>query len=438
MKRVLYRYFPVPVLLLLVNGVFAQDRRVLRELRSDITQLASAAFEGRGYTERGQQRAMKFIERKFSSAGLKPLPLATDSSYRQGFAFPVNTFPDYMYLKVGRKKMIPGADYIIHAKSSTYAASKRRLQIIDFKHAKDSLTWSRIKTDKLQHPSRAYLLKNTDTLYKYQGITRRSLTDSLPKGCYLVGQQSKLIWTVATDTTPSTLFYVADSALPRCKRKITAVVNNKFIREFKSNNVAAFVPGTERPDSFIVFVAHYDHLGIMGKDNIFPGASDNASGTAMLLQLAKYFGAYPQQYSIAFIAFSGEEAGLLGSRHFVNNPLLPLENIRFLVNLDILGDASDGITVVNGTSNPKQLEWLKECNAAKSYFKDIVVKGATSNSDHHYFHERGVPCFFIHSNGGKGYYHDVWDRVGELSLNNIDKVYHLLIDFTRKLQVSAL
>src|SRR5690606_13302928 len=137
--------------------------------------------------------------------------------YRQGFTFPVNTFPDYMYLQVGSKKMIPGADYIIHAKSSKYAASKQRLQIIDFKHAKDSLTWSRIK-DKLQHPSRAYLLKNIDTLYQYRDITRRNLTDSLPKRWYLIAQQSKLIWTVATDTTPYRLFYVAHSALPRCKR----------------------------------------------------------------------------------------------------------------------------------------------------------------------------------------------------------------------------
>ena len=75
----------------------------------------------------------------------------------------------------------------------------------------------------------------------------------------------------------------------------------------------------------------------MGKDTFFPGANDNASGVSMLLNLAKYYKAHPANYSIAFIFFSGEEAGLLGSKYYSEHPIFPLSKIKFLVNLVLLG-----------------------------------------------------------------------------------------------------
>ncbi len=86
----------------------------------------------------------------------------------------------------------------------------------------------------------------------------------------------------------------------------------------------ATIKGTAIPDSFLVFSAHYDHLGQMGKDIYFPGANDNASGTSMLLNLAKYYSQNRPKYSVLFIAFGGEEAGLIGSEYYVKNPLVPL------------------------------------------------------------------------------------------------------------------
>lgn len=190
----------------------------------------------------------------------------------------------------------------------------------------------------------------------------------------------------------------------------------------------AYVPGTVK-DSFIVFTAHYDHLGMMGSTATFPGASDNASGTAMLLYLANYFAAHPQHYSIAFIAFSGEEAGLLGSHYFVEHPMIALDHIKFLTNIDIMGDATDGITVVNATEFPKEFDLLQQINKRKNYLPAIKSRGKAANSDHYFFTEAGVPSFFIYSNGGKGYYHDVFDKSSEVTLENVDMVARLLIDF---------
>ena len=75
----------------------------------------------------------------------------------------------------------------------------------------------------------------------------------------------------------------------------------------------------------------------MGKDTYFPGANDNASGISLLLNLAHYYAANPRPYSIGFICFAGEEAGLIGSKYFTEHPLVPLKNIRFLINTDLAG-----------------------------------------------------------------------------------------------------
>jgi aminopeptidase YwaD len=168
----------------------------------------------------------------------------------------------------------------------------------------------------------------------------------------------------------------------------------------------------------------------MGRNTIFPGAHDNASGTAFMMYMARYFAQHPQRYSIAFIGFSGEEAGLLGSKHYVADPLFPLANIRFLVNLDMTGDATNGITVVNGTENEPEFAIMEEINNRKQYLPKINKREKTANSDHYHFAEKGVPAVFIYGNGTKGFYHDVFDVAKELSLENIDKLAHMLIDFT--------
>ena len=168
---------------------------------------------------------------------------------------------------------------------------------------------------------------------------------------------------------------------------------------------------------------------MMGDSTYFPGASDNASGTAMLLYLAAYFAAHPQHYSILFIAFSGEETGLLGSAFYVAHPVVPLAQIKFLTNVDIMGDATDGVTVVNATEYPNEYKLLNRLNDANHYIPVIKSRGKAANSDHYHFTEAGVPSFFIYSNGGKGYYHDIYDKGAEVTLNNVDGVAKLLIDF---------
>jgi hypothetical protein len=419
-------------LLALAASVAAQDKADMRRLKKNIQTLAGSPLEGRGYTKRGLTKAAQLIADNFRQAGLQPL--GNDTTFMQYFTFPVNTFPGDLYLKIGRQELLPGKDYLVDASSAAFHAENEKIITVKLGKIKKQKDWERLKTKDLAQPNGVYLLQGTDSFCKQMQISKRTLADSLPKACYLIPQPQKLMWRVSQKANKATVFYIADTAMPRAKRKASIQVAQKFEPAVRSRNVAAFIPGTAVPDSFVVFTAHYDHLGKMGSQTIFPGASDNASGTAMLLFLAHYYARHPQHYSMAFIAFGGEEAGLVGSHYFVENPLFPLSAIRFLTNLDIMGDATEGITVVNATEYPQEFAKLQNSNARKNYLPEIRSRGKAANSDHYFFSEKGVPCFFIYSNSGPGYYHDVYDKPATLSLNNIDQVIRLLQDFVQALQ----
>ncbi|MBY0425016.1 MAG: M20/M25/M40 family metallo-hydrolase, partial [Cytophagales bacterium] len=189
------------------------------------------------------------------------------------------------------------------------------------------------------------------------------------------------------------------------------------------------IDGTHQPDSFLVITAHYDHLGRMGPSVYFPGANDNASGIAFLLEMADYFKNNPPKYTVVFIAFAAEEIGLLGSEYFVNHPLIPLENIKFLVNLDLVGTGDDGIQVVNSTIFTKEFAQLKSINDQENYFQTVKTRGKAANSDHYHFSEKGVPSFFIYALGGITAYHDINDTYEKLPLTKFKELFQLTLKF---------
>jgi len=188
----------------------------------------------------------------------------------------------------------------------------------------------------------------------------------------------------------------------------------------------------ENTDSLILITAHFDHLGKVG-NTIFPGASDNASGTAFLLELAKYFSQHKPKYSLVFIGFAAEEAGLVGSKYFVENSLVDLAKIKFLLNFDIMGAGEEGIQIVNSSVFTKEYELLNQINSNKNYLKQIKKRGEACNSDHCPFYEKGVPSFFTYTLGGPGHYHDVYDTAESLNLAEFEDLKKLFIEFIDKI-----
>src|SRR5690606_25798788 len=115
------------------------------------------------------------------------------------------------------------------------------------------------------------------------------------------------------------------------------------------------------------------------------------------------------------------------------NPLIPLNQIRFLWNTDLAGTGDDGITVVNATEFSNEFELLKNINNEQQLLKQINARGKAANSDHYFFTEKGVPSFFFYTLGGSPAYHDVEDVANNISLSEIDDLVQLITRFNEKL-----
>jgi Iap family predicted aminopeptidase len=250
------------------------------------------------------------------------------------------------------------------------------------------------------------------------------------KGIVLL--KEKLTWAVSSHEADLLVIQVLKSRIKVKASTINLNIENKFEKDYQSRNVIAY-KDNGHPESVVVFTAHYDHLGRMGSAAFFPGANDNASGVAMLFDLAQHYQADSIKYDVAFIAFAGEEAGLVGSKYYTENPPFPLKNIKFLVNLDLMGNGEEGITVVNGTLHEKELALITRLNEQNNFVPLVKKRGKAQNSDHYYFTENDVPAFFIYTLGGNKAYHDIYDVSATLEMQKYKEVFQLITSFIKEL-----
>jgi Zn-dependent M28 family amino/carboxypeptidase len=215
--------------------------------------------------------------------------------------------------------------------------------------------------------------------------------------------------------------------------KVRIDIRNTYTENYGTRNIIGYIPGST--EQFIVFTAHYDMLGSFGQGNYFPGASDNGSGTAMVLDLARHFskGKKPY-YSVAFMLFSGEEAGLMGSTHYVNHPLFPLEKIKLVVNLDMVGTGQQGVILFNAPQRPLEAALVQKINEEKQYMIEVEERPAKPNSDHWPFHEKGIPAIFFLTKGRSGGGHNIFDTPDKLPLYGYENLFKLVLDLTGELQ----
>ena len=168
-------------------------------------------------------------------------------------------------------------------------------------------------------------------------------------------------------------------------------------------NLIGYVEGSKNPERFIVMTAHYDHLGIRNGE-IYNGADDNASGTGGLMAAAEWFSKNQPENSIMFIAFDAEEQGLGGARYFVNNPVLPLEQIILNINLDMISTNPVNELYAVGTYHYPFLKPLVE-EATDGASVNVLfghdtpdlppADNWTMSSDHGPFHQMGIPFIYF-------------------------------------------
>ena len=398
----------------------AQD---LAHYKKIVKELSSAKYQGRGYAEDGANKAGKWIAKEFTKVG-------ADEVVCQPFKLNINTFPGKMEMSIDGKKMVPGVDFTLREFNPSIKGEYNLYYIDTLNYDADKI-FADLATSEYEGT-----MVVCDFMFSYKHMADFKKLQS--KECSNVG----LIYTWEAPLK----FYKAYGEVVREKPIIwvkpdfpqgakTVKVNmeNEFLEGYECFNVIAKVEG-KKHDSCYVFTAHYDHLGKLGKKTYYPGAHDNASGTAAIITLAAYYAEHTPEYDMYFIAFSGEDANLRGSEWYAEHPLAPLSEIKYLFNLDMVADNNPNQYCEVSDEGMAGYALFEQINAEKDYFKTLERSELADNSDHYPFAERHVPCIFFMNEHGDAfkYYHTVYDTWKNAIFTNYEPTVNLIKDFIEK------
>lgn len=413
------------ILLILAYNLntFGQDIDYAKDI---IKTLSSEEFGGRGYSDNGNKLAADYIIEEYTKNGL----LSFNKGYSHPFKIEVNTFPGKMKLQINNEVLIPGVDYLVDPTSPTFKGTHSVIAI----NKKDLLDENKLRALINTMAKKVVIIDERQFENKEKEKQANEIVNYLkynPQAtsvATIIITNQKLSWYNATAQLTRPVFTI-NKDIDLANIKNAHIEIDAKITKARTENIIGYIEGTEQPDSFLMITAHYDHLGRMGSETYFPGANDNASGIAMLLNLSKHFKENPHKYSIVFTALSAEEIGLIGAKQFVNDSPLDLNRIKFLINFDLAGTGEDGIKVVNGSIYRDEFDILSKINEDKAYLKSVDIRGEACNSDHCIFYEKGVPCFYIYTLGGISAYHDVNDKPETLPLHEFTNYFNLMTDF---------
>lgn len=386
------------------QGRYNKESHYLDHYKSIIHELSSEQYQGRGYAAGGLVKAGNYIAAEFEKCG-------ADVS-TQTFAIDINTFYGNMEASVDGRPLEPGREFDMREYSPGIHGSFNLYQIDTANY--DS---AKIFAD-LEKPENAGALVVCDFwfTYKHAADFKRLQTEGGAPNAGLLQTWEpplKFYKAYASKVVDKPIVWTTSDVVKGAKT-ITLDVDNTFIKDFESDNVIACVKGA-RHDSCYVFTAHYDHLGNLGKDVWFAGANDNASGTAAIITLAEYYAHHKPEFDMWFVAFSAEDSNLNGSNYFAEHPSMPLDQIKYLINLDMIGDNNPVQYCEISDAGMAAFPLWEKLNADLGCFESLNRGELAANSDHYPFAVRGVPCVFFENEGGDAYkyYHtvdDTWEN----------------------------
>ena len=227
------------------------------------------------------------------------------------------------------------------------------------------------------------------------------------------------------------------------KNQSTENASQTADRPVKLKNVVAMLKG-EGPsaEETIVIGAHYDHLGMKktanGESIIYHGANDNASGVAVMLEAAEILAKHEKKLPrrIVFIAFSGEESGMLGSFHYVNHPVVPLEKTIAMINLDVVGRMQGDMLITIGTCTSPMLAKITDKVTKQHELNLIEMPGVLAGSDHAPFYSCHIPVVFLLTQGGMGDMHRPTDSADKLNYRGMRQIAQITADLATALAQS--
>ena len=389
-----------------------------------IKALSSAKYQGRGYAKDGANKAGKFLQKEFMKAGV-------DVVLVQPFKLDINTFCGQMEMWADGRKLRAGVDFSMREYSPGIHGTFPVYHV-------DTLNFDadRMFAD-LAKPENANCLVACEFWFTYRhkaAFSRLQKAGECTNAGLIYTWESPIKFFKAYGhyVIDKPILWVTPEAIDGVKN-VRAEVDNKFLKDYECFNVIAKVEG-QRHDSCYVFTAHYDHIGNLGRKIFYAGANDNASGTAAIVTLAEHYAKHRPPYDMYFIAFSGEDANLRGSTWYADHPVVPLRQIKYLFNIDMIGDNNPVQYCEVSDEGMRGFSLFEQINDREHYFKSLHRGELAANSDHYPFATRHVHCIFLENEKGDAfqYYHTIFDTYKTVRFDSYEPVFRLVRDFVEQ------
>ncbi|NMC41142.1 MAG: M28 family peptidase [Bacteroidales bacterium] len=441
------------------------------ELRHHIQYLASDRLEGRMTGSAGDSLAAEYIRKILTRYGLKPL---SDDGFQRISVIVSAEAGNGNSLKTGTISFEPGKDFLPASFSSSGTLSAETVFAgYGFSFETDSMKrndygnisvkgkWvmilrgdpepgnpasvyipfagDRHKSLVAREAGAAGVLLVSGEVYDREDVLEPLSGGEPPCGIPVIRIKRNVADSILSSSGTSVALLErtlsSPSAIKSFSTGITVEGSSDIIQQQAiTRNVVMMLPGTDEKlkNEYVVVGAHFDHLGKGGRGSssrrpdtvaVHYGADDNASGTAMMMELAgKFAGEKTNKRSLVFVAFTGEEKGLLGSKYFVDNPPAPLQNINAMVNIDMTGRLKETREMqTGGVGTAKGLANLVKSLTDTTLVKPVFTPEGAGPSDHSAFYAKNIPVLFV-TTGAHVDYHtpsDTWDKINYTGMKDV-------------------
>ena len=381
------------------------DKAIIMNLQKHITYLADDKLEGRRAGSQGEKLAMNYIRSEFEQIGLVP---KGNDGFSQ--AFEINDgkqLDSATTLFIKGKQLKPGVDFFpftFSANASIQAEPALALQEAD-------MPWffnlKEILEDNKENPHFDLddFIKN-----KVKEVQKKGASALIIYNTSAIDDKLQFNEKDRSEVAKIPVLYVSRENAKKYFRDLAATIDLKLnvsvtdkIRT--GHNVLGYIDNNAPVT--VILGAHFDHLGYgedgnsllrTGEHIIHNGADDNASGTAAMIELARLLkNSRVKNTNFLFIAFSGEEAGLYGSKYFADNPTIDLKSVNYMINMDMVGrfnDSTHGLTI-GGYGTSPAWEKVISANNKKSFFSIKIDSSGAGPSDHTSFYRKDIPVLFF-------------------------------------------
>jgi hypothetical protein len=456
MKR---KFVLIPVLLIFALGVVAQQPA---RIQQDVKYLASDELEGRLTGSKGATEAADYIAAEFRRVGLKPLT----TGYKQKFPYVarVSLGKTNSFL-FGKEKLNVGVDWLPLGFSSSatvagdvvfvgYGITASELNYNDYSavNAKGKIAIAKQGTPDGDNPHGQFARFER---VRWKAVAARNAG---AKALILIAREdnfrddrlTELAYDNSAGDAGLPVIVISRQAADRIMglQNVAISLTTDIVRdETPAYNVAGMLEGSDPllKNEVIIIGAHYDHHGRGGEGSgslaprsgdIHHGADDNASGTAGVLELARLFTtqkARPKR-TLVFVAFSGEEEGLLGSNYYVNHPLLPLANTVAMINMDMIGRMKDHRLIIDGVGTAKEWRDIISADTDKS-FQLTLNEDGFGPSDHSSFYAKQLPVLFFWT-GTHNDYHKPSDTFDKINYDDEARILEMVARIVNRLDAA--